>query len=315
MGFRFQLNESVPDGVRRIVTEELGSMISDLERATPSTRDKSIHEARKSLKKLRAILRLMRRELGDTYELENRVFRNAGRTLSDLRDSASVIESFGTLERKYKEELPAFALESVRRGLLEKKRQAEKEHDLSALLKDVAFSLRATARRVDSWPLSKDGLAALEPGVEDAYRKGKAAFQAAQKESSTDNYHEWRKRVKDHWYHVRLLENLWTEVFQGYEAVLKEVETCLGEDHNLAILRELLLNEPRLFGGRRSVNHLLPIIKREQKELRAKADAFGQRMYDEKPKRFVKGLRHLWDEWRVEGGKRKTGKKALARAA
>jgi hypothetical protein len=161
----------------------------------------------------------------------------------------------------------------------------------------------------------KDGFAALKPGVEDAYRKGKAAFQAAQKRPSTDNYHDWRKRVKDHWYHIRLLENLWTEVFQGYEAVLKEVETCLGDDHNLAILRELLADDPKLFGGRRAVSHLLPIVKREQKELRAKADAFGKRMYDEKPKQFVKAIRHLWDEWRTEELKRKTTRKALARAA
>jgi CHAD domain-containing protein len=235
MGFRFQREESVAEGARRIATEELNSIIHDFEHATPATRDKSIHEARKSLKKLRAILRLMRNELGASYRTENRIFRQAGRTLSDLRDSASVIESFDTLEEKYKNEVPAFALQSVRQGLLERKRRAENEHHVAALLKDVAFSLQATARRVDSWPLSKDGFAALKPGVEDAYRKGKAAFQAAQKRPSTDNYHDWRKRVKDHWYHIRLLENLWTEVFQGYEAVLKEVETCLGDGGLLVI--------------------------------------------------------------------------------
>jgi len=59
---------------------------------------------------------------------------------------------------------------------------------------------------------------------------------ARRKHPHPENYHEWRKRVKEHWYHVRLLEV--TVADGGYEKSLKELETALGEDHNLVLLQE-----------------------------------------------------------------------------
>jgi hypothetical protein len=61
---------------------------------------------------------------------------------------------------------------------------------------------------VKKWPIATDGFAALEPGFEMTFRKGRTAFALAQKRPGPKNYHDWRKRVKDHWYHVRLMEDL-----------------------------------------------------------------------------------------------------------
>ncbi len=70
----------------------------------------------------------------------------------------------------------------------------------------------------------------------------------AQDDPRPENYHDWRKRVKDHWYHVRLLESLWTEVLEAREASLKNLETWLGDDHNLVVLCDKLTNEPEKYG-------------------------------------------------------------------
>ena len=67
----------------------------------------------------------------------------------------------------------------------------------------------------------------------------------ARKHPLPENYHEWRKRVKDHWYHVRLLEGFGTLGCGSYEKSLKELETLLGEDHNLVVLREKCKRSPR----------------------------------------------------------------------
>lgn len=48
-----------------------------------------IHDARKRFGKVRAVLRLVRKELrSDRYQRENKAYRDAGRLLSDVRESS-----------------------------------------------------------------------------------------------------------------------------------------------------------------------------------------------------------------------------------
>ena len=64
-------------------------------------RDTAIHEARKSMKKIRAALRLMRPELDAVYPAENTWFRDVGQQLSQFRDAGVMIETFDGLVAKY----------------------------------------------------------------------------------------------------------------------------------------------------------------------------------------------------------------------
>jgi CHAD domain-containing protein len=120
---------------------------------------------------------------------------------------------------------------------------------------------------------------------------------AAQKDPRPENYHEWRKRVKDHWYHVRLLENVWTEVMQAHEASLKNLETWLGDDHNLVVLREKLESKPEDYGDQKDIELFLTLAGEYQKELREKAMSLGQRVYEEKPRQFTRNIAKLWNAW------------------
>ncbi|MDE3194884.1 MAG: CHAD domain-containing protein, partial [Acidobacteriota bacterium] len=64
MPYRLALDESIPRGIRRIAREEIDSAIANLRIKTPSKRDEAVHEARKSLKKLRSLVRLVSPCLG-----------------------------------------------------------------------------------------------------------------------------------------------------------------------------------------------------------------------------------------------------------
>ena len=71
MKYRLKRGESTPEGVRRMAAEQLGKALEHLA-CQDGKRDKHIHEARKATKRLRALVRLVRRELGaEVYALEN----------------------------------------------------------------------------------------------------------------------------------------------------------------------------------------------------------------------------------------------------
>jgi hypothetical protein len=200
----------------------------------------------------------------------------------------------------------------------------EAAKDRDAVMKQAVLALRRLGKRARTWPLKSTGFDAIAPGLEGHYRRGRRAMKVAGEEQTPECFHEWRKRVKDHWYHTRLIESLWTEEMQAREKSLKELETWLGDDHNLAVLRGLVSAEPAAFGETAMVDALLDVIDDREKELRRNSLSLGARLYDEKPKRFRRRVEHLWQEWQerpkdleeeeVEAGKAETGRKPASKA-
>jgi CHAD domain-containing protein len=298
MAYYLKAKESVPAGLKRVAREELEYAAGQLE-AQDANRDEAIHEARKSLKKTRAILRLMQGELGSVYRLENTSLRDLGRTLSEFRDAGAMIETFDGLKEKHRAELGRRTLGSVRRALLERKSESEQKAGIDGVLAGAAKTLRAAAKNVEQWPLDRDGFRAIAGGLKSTYARGRKAMEYAEKHPQPESFHEWRKRVKDHWYHVRLLESLWTGDMRAYEKSLKELETCLGDDHNLVMLRAKIEAAPARHGTSRDRVLLQKLMERRQEELRSNAESVGRRIFKEKPKQFIQRLELLWSAWRA----------------
>jgi hypothetical protein len=113
--------------------------------------------------------------------------------------------------------------------------------------------------------------------------------------------------VKDHWYHVKLLETLRAESLESREKDLREMQEWLGDDHNLTVLSEKLAAEPDQFGDAPAIAAVTALIDRAQKELRAKSLDAGTRLYVEKPAALTGRFAQLWDAWRRETGVQRKG--------
>ncbi len=308
MAYRFKAKESVADGIRRIVREEVDSATKGLAGARGRKLDEAVHEARKSIKKIRGALRLMQPELGHFYRDENERLGETGRKLSEIRDAEAIIEVFQGVVEKYRAQFKPEAVRVVRRGLQKNKQETAKRIKRDVVVRQATSALRTIGKEVDKWPIKTDGFDALAPGFKRRYRGGKEAMMVAQKQPAAETFHEWRKRVKDHWYHVRLLESLWTEVLQTREGELKDLETWLGDDHNLVVLREKLKGDPDLYGGDANVEVFTTLMEQYSEELRQKSFALGAKIYEQKPKLLVREMAKLWDAWQNEPAKKSVGK-------
>src|SRR5205823_3901561 len=169
MPYRLKASESVPEGIRRIVTEEIDSASEQLSRNNGKNRDEAIHEARKSVKKIRGALRLVQPDLGATYRKENRRLSDLGRQLSQFRDAAAIIETFDSVIEKYKGSLQKNTLGSIRRGLDKSKRETEQNLDIDKVVKRAIATLGTTKKRVKAWPLKSDGFGAIAPGLKTTF--------------------------------------------------------------------------------------------------------------------------------------------------
>ena len=145
------------------------------------------------------------------------------------RDAGVMIETFDGLVAKYRTDLGRRTLGSIRKALIAHKDQTEGGEGITRVLAAIARALHRAAKGVQRWPvLDNDGFPALAPGLEETYRRGRKAMASARKKPRPENFHDWRNVLKEHWYHVRLLESVWTDMMQAYEKSLKDLETGWG---------------------------------------------------------------------------------------
>jgi CHAD domain-containing protein len=286
MAYRFMQGEDVPTGVRRIAQERLDHALEQLRGKADSTPSEAVHEARKDMKRLRGLLRLVRGEIGDdSYQRENANARAVGRLLSDARDADVMAETLGALDC---EASPGLRAALTTDG-------GDDERQVAA--QQAIELLEGAWDRLGEWPLEHDGFKALEDGLGRTYRGGRKAFRRAQEDPSDENLHEWRKRAKDHWYHQQLLQEAWPETLGPAADQAHELSDRLGDDHDLAVLATWAKDHAAEAGGLYALQELSEAIGRRRTELQADAFELGERLYAEKPKAFTPRLGGYWRAW------------------
>ena len=292
--YRLTPGEPVPDEVRRVARGRIDHAIDELRGNTESSRAQAIHEARKDMKKLRALLRLVRGEIGDeVYAHENTCFRDTAAQLSGVRDADVMILTLADLEKRYGE-LPG-AARKLRPALVAHRFRISAGTTKPAV--QTAIDTLVEAReRVDHWPLVSDGFEALEEGLWRSYRRGRKAFHAARELPSAEHMHEWRKRVKDLWYHVSLLEEAWRPVMSALSDEAHELSDRLGDEHDVSVLIEWAHRHASALNGSDPMLRGFEVIgASRRRELQEDAFGYGSRLYADKPSVFVGRIEGWWD--------------------
>ena len=294
--FRFQTGEHVPAAVTRIAGGQIDAILAHLHARSPDA--DAVHEIRKATKRLRALVRLVREEVGARrYRRENHAFRDAARLLSGARDSAVLTRTLELLGDHGKHRLPTSELQSIRHAM-RARLQGHHRSNGTAARRVVAVVARAR-NRLARWKLAHDGWPALKPGVRRIYRRGRAAWRQARSGPSDENLHEWRKRVKDLRYVMDLLEPVWTPVMKPFAKEVDELGDLLGDDHDLAMLAAAVDADAEVDRDHR--REVMAAIDAHRRKRQDAAWALAPRIYSETPAAFVRRLGTYWRAWERHG--------------
>src|SRR4051794_8517044 len=97
MSYRLR-KKSLAREVRRVARQQLEGALKDLLAPSQQGRSTSVHEARKHIKKVRALIRLLRPAMGDAfYKRENAALRKAARKMSPIRDAQVRVQTIEKL--------------------------------------------------------------------------------------------------------------------------------------------------------------------------------------------------------------------------
>jgi CHAD domain-containing protein len=328
MAFKFDIREPIAQGISRITRERIDRVIGYLgEKPHPGA--ESIHEARKDLKSLRAVLRLARGSIdGEVRRLENIFFRDAGRSLSAARDSEALLEALQHFSGRHRSLPQGTTLKQKSiREFTEKIRLKIEQEKIDRLpremLRNLVPELREVKRRAGLWfagvPLKpgNEWESFVGTGLRRTYRQGKNLvwqFEMVGQENATDEtWHELRKCGKALGYQLRLLRPIWPGPMNVLLREIDQLTELLGDDHDLAVLRGRILIEPYTASENQDsadIRHIFLLsLDRRRRKLQAKALQLARRLYVEKPRQFERRHAAYWQAWKLNSPARKINRR------
>ncbi len=289
--YRLEGGEDVVAELRRVAHGRLDRAVEQLRERSRDDPVAAVHEARKDLKKLRSLLRLVRGELGkEVYRAENRRYRDAARLLAGARDAEVKLATLDALRDRYADRFPGGAgLQAV----LERERDTHAADGarLRERVEQAAAAIEAGAPEIDRWDLDGRGFELFEAGLRRAYARGRAEMRAVREDPSDEAIHEWRKRVKDLWYQLRLLRDAWPGPLKAAADEAGELADLLGDHHDLSVL---VAATAAAVGEEPDAEAIAGLARLRQAELLASALQIGDRVYAEKPARFTARIGRYW---------------------
>jgi CHAD domain-containing protein len=269
--------------------------VRELDR-TATNHGEAIHSARKHFKKLRGLLRLVRRS-AEHFEEEDAAVREIARGLSAARDANVLIETFDSL---IDETHPNYdALRKVREILVadHERWQAETDESVTAAVKKI----QAMRDRAERWSLERKGFRALRGGLKTTYAAAQDGMDRARRRRTAEAFHEWRKAVKYHGYHIALLREAAPEILKPVGNLWEQFGERLGDHHNLAVLKAKLEERPETGRDNAQLHGLREAIDERLQSLETEAFVIGRQLLAEHPKAMAQRFDSYWAGWIREG--------------
>jgi CHAD domain-containing protein len=334
MAFRLPFDRDLNDSIRETAREELTEAIRLLRDDYGDDPVTAVHEARKNLKKTRALLRLARPGLdAAVYRRENDAIRDAARLISGARDADVMLQTVDRLAKRDDPRVSPSEFAELRWLLREPalagsgeagsgdagpgdagsgdagsgdagsgdagsgderdagggvagSRDGAEPAPQGDAVSAVIAALGAVVERIDDWETECDW-AAIGRGASRAYRAGRAAFVEADIDPTTERLHDWRKRVKDLWYHQRLLSEAWPEVLGVLAEEAHGLSELLGDDHDLGVLAEWIAGDRGGRGDAIRQDAILDLIAESRVEQLRDARRLARRVYAETAAAFT----------------------------
>jgi CHAD domain-containing protein len=277
-------NESATDRAIRMARDQLGKAIEVMSPGPPSDLDAVVHQVRKRIKKVRALLKLLRGTVSrkSIAKADHRL-RDASRPLSAVRDASALILTLDRLADRSAGLVPPEPFAEARSALVEQRDELTRvDLDEGQALVKALKAVQSVRRHLEGWEPGR-GHSGPTPCFKRAYKQGREAFQAALEGPTADTLHELRKQVKALGYQLRTLQAEPGSPAARLENLSSLLADELGEGHDLDVLREFL-------AGRATSGPILGALDRRCLHLRQMAMQRAGVIFRDKPRAFARSV-------------------------
>lgn len=281
MSYRFKTTDkTVPRGLRRIARKQLDASLAILD-AAPVPDAAGLHELRRTVKRMRGLLRLVRPAFDD-FNREDSCLRDAGRQVAGLRDRDAMLIVFDQLTGGTPDPELHDAL-SVR--------LSHAAPDAVAAAQAHRALLADQRARIEDWRFAGRDFAILAPGLEDELDRARRLLRDWRRHHDEEAMHELRKAVKAHGFHAALLAPIWPEMMLPHQQQTARLGELLGLARDHGLIAEHLDDLP---GG----EELALRARAQVATLQGEAILLARRLLAESGASITRRWGAWWDLWR-----------------
>jgi CHAD domain-containing protein len=294
MSYELRHGETLGGNLRRICRKQIEGAIA-VAKGEEKTEDTPVHEMRKHLKKARAALRLVRKEIGrGLFKAQNRGLRDVARLTSEIRDAEVRLQTVRELQEvTQRDGRNAY-------GKLEAMLTLELENFMAAFAEwqtQAVPMLEQTGSAVDRWALDQFDCKQLRRVVQASYKQARKALAKTTANPTPENFHAFRTKAKTLWYHLRILRPVNPVVLKTLSDDLRSLSDLLGRAHDLSFLGARLRSEHGKSKWQREGHRLLAVIEVSQTDLQRGAAELAQHFFAERPSDFGCRIASCLQDW------------------
>lgn len=278
------------EALRRLSRKTLAGLAKDLDRAAAGG---GVHAARRRLKFMRSLLRLLRPAIGKAaFTKADRRLRAAAHAIAGARRAEAMQEAVAKLASRGSPENPA---------LTELAHLASAAHSHESAT-DVLSEATAEARRsieklrgtINDWSLPKHDVAPFVAGLRDAYGTARRKLRRGLAAGDIARLHEARKSVIHHLHHLEIVEPLWPDPIRLWKTELTSLREALGDLNDLEELERLAARGASDFSSPVRLQEARAAIAARRARLLARVEEQAHHRFAEKPGALAKRLGAMW---------------------
>ena len=275
--------------VKRVADEQFELLHRQLFDPAPDPHE-AVHEGRRALRRLRALLGLFQEELGSGYDNLREPYRSCTRVLSGLRDAHALVEALGRVRRREGARLGATLW-----GSLDQRLRARRDRLLETAAPDRASMRRVLGRakrQLALWTALSE-VDVLRSGLKARYRRARKAFRRAQGNRRMDAVHVLRRRSRELGLDYLLLQSLFPRLQEAGIRRAHRVAQLLGRERELLQLRRIVRRMRHAPGERPAIDRFTANLDASALELHERALRLAAKVYEQGAGRFARHLEEL----------------------
>lgn len=267
---------------------------------------KGPHEARKTIKKIRAALRLARAADEAFYRAENARWREISAAMAGPRETAALIETVDRFVEEFADAENRSTLLTLRAHLVMRLDVLMAEGgELAAAGQACVEGCDEGARAIAAWPLprgAKAGAHLLAKGAKRGWEEAEAAREQAQRTGAEDDFHALRKAVKRHWTHLGLLQYFWPSPARKRRKAVEALGETLGELNDIYVMEAQIATGviPIAFD---TEGHMARLMERKRRELCHRSLDEAEPLFGHPPRGLKAAFATAMAEARAKTGK------------
>jgi CHAD domain-containing protein len=269
--------------------------ISEINEGKPNT-ELIVYNLRKRVKSLRALLKLLRKDLGEEFLKKNNfTLRDLNRRSAAIRNFSALIKVCEILKSEQIDLECSQALDLLQDRIQSDFNNIKSKTDYSSLFGYYKIQLEKYKGRLSHQEINSNRFSAVKYGLNKIYSEGRKFLTLSIDDPKTETLHDLRKSTKDLFYSLRSLIPLWEPVLSGYTKEIKLLSDILGELHDLFELKlyiQSLIDNPFDFSS------VILFIESQSESLLNQCITLGKKIYAETDDQFTERLKKYYIGYR-----------------